>query len=101
MTQEQIEKEIEKRLDTPDNQWDSIFNSGFSRGFSQGANWRISSVWHKPEEVPKTDELLITVRNRQVAFCRIKSGEDWDKTVEFYGITTWSYFKDLRPDAKL
>lgn len=107
MTQEQIEIEIEKRLDEPDNQWDSIFNSGFSRGFSQGVNWRIESVWHKPDEEPLHSEpCLIQLKNNtfQLAYSGKFKGEQpyfencfISCTYDMDEIIRYCYIKDLIP----
>ena len=58
--------------------------------FTAGANWRINSVWHKPNE-------------EHVSFCSLllieNNGGEFDLGYKFDPATTkrWAYVKDLIP----
>lgn len=70
-------------------------------GFIAGADWRINSVWHKPEEVPENDRLLlVNCTSPLFRFTYVVIGPTTDRFEEFvscYGITHWAYINDLTP----
>lgn len=99
MKQEQIEKEIDARLEEPDNNWDGIFNSGYSRGFREGAQWRINSVWHDINEIPKEGEhIVIVMENR--CFTSWFVTPDIAMMFKKFRAVLWAYSRDLLPEGK-
>ena len=53
MTKEQIEKAVDEYIGYPPEMDEGIETTMRRNAFKDGANWRINSVWHKPEEVPE------------------------------------------------
>ena len=70
-------------------------------GFIAGADWRINSVWHKPEEVPEAgkDCLVEYVDGDGCAHIRIdkRSEYEWIEACHYDRILRWAYIKDLIP----
>ena len=67
--------------------------------FRDGAQWRINSVWHKPEEVPEANRWIIHLDRLG---CRVYGLlpsviEHWGFLVADKGITRWAYIEDLIP----
>lgn len=100
MTREQIEKEIDVRLEEPDNEWDGIFNSGYSRGFRDGVQWRINSVWHSTDDLPKHSGFLaVLMDNGIMETMYYSAGIGFhEKTLKGYAL--WAYISDLLPERK-
>lgn len=73
-----------------------------NRGFFNGAEWRINSVWHKPDEQPQDDEMEIVIltkgRNAHIPYRPILDG--WEKVVRLYDMEAWAYVSDLLPERK-
>ena len=70
-------------------------------GFIAGADWRINSVWHKPEEVPEAgkDCLVEYVDGDGCAHIRIdkRSEYEWIEACHYDRILRWAYIDDLIP----
>ena len=68
-------------------------------GFIAGANWRINSVWHKPEEVPEPyANLLVKCIGRYKMWVLWPNHiRDWESLVEKNGVIQWAYIDDLIP----
>ena len=70
-------------------------------GFIAGANWRINSVWHKPEEVPEAgkDCLVEYLDGDGCAHIRIdkRSEYEWIEACHYDRILRWAYIEDLIP----
>ena len=79
----------------------------FNEGFLAGAQWRINSVWHCANEIPKGGKNymivysfgnsydLIDIRCDYDRFCK----EDWVDYASSKGIKRWAYISDLLPDS--
>ena len=108
MTKEQIEEASKKFAE------ENIWNPGIScesdiitlkesviAAFKDGANWRINSVWHKPEEVPEAgkDCLVEYVDGDGCAHIRIdkRSEYEWIEACHYDRILRWAYIEDLIP----
>ena len=59
MTTEQIEKAVDEYIGYSPEMDEGIETTMRRNAFKDGANWRINSVWHKPEEVPEADRDII------------------------------------------
>lgn len=68
-------------------------------GFVAGADWRINSVWHKPEEVP---EPLIPILAKLLNEHRVwalwpNHTDEWKSLAEEKKVLRWAYVDDLIP----
>ena len=63
--------------------------------FRAGAEWRISSVWHTPDEMPRVGSYVVALYEDE----HIYSGKvrDYCNSVP---VKTWAYIDDLLPDIK-
>lgn len=63
------------------------------KSFTAGAEWRINSVWHKPNEEPVSFCSLLLIEN---------SNGKFDLGYKFDPATTkrWAYVKDLIPNME-
>ena len=99
MTKEQIRKAAKDVADKVCNATDCIEWENLVFAFEDGANWRINSVWHKPEEVPEPyDTLLVKCiegyRPWTLWPTHIRS---WEFLVETKRVVCWAYIDDLIP----
>lgn len=107
MTQEQIEKKAKAYANefSEEHEYYDEYEDGkkfgMESGFKAGANWRINSVWHKPEEKPEESEDLLTLNalNIPTLYQRGYLG-DWYFLVKEYGIVKWAYINDLLPEEE-
>lgn len=68
----------------------------FIKGFVEGSDWSIESAYHQPGDIPNENEIIL---------CETKNGpmiagpshKDFKDTVEYFGITKWSYTNDIMP----
>lgn len=73
------------------------------RGFIAGAQWRINSVWHSGNEVPKKHkDLLIELKNIEFHICQFRDGDSFlgyydDREFIAFEIISWAYIEDLLP----
>lgn len=67
-------------------------------GFKQGAKWRINSVWHDKNEVPKAGKIVLFFTSDK-CFERW-NGTYWKDVVAYYDVKKWAYIEDLLPDRK-
>lgn len=109
MTQEQIERaaDLYSANATP-----TFVDGCFARyatadAFEAGAQWRINSVWHSGNEVPKKHkDLLIELKNMEFHICQFKDGDSFlgyydDREFIAFEIISWAYIEDLLPaDSK-
>lgn len=100
MTQEQIQMQADKYADKYAKEYglsdDTAF--GMSLGFKAGANWRIESVWHKPDEEPDPLKgyLLVGIKPKDVNKI-IYIFQNADYVLQFSCIR-WAYIDDLLPE---
>ena len=86
MKREDIEKVSNQRafVETPDARERFLFSSGFKTG----AEWRIESVWHKPNEEPLIKSSLLLIEHIDGEF---ELGYRFDPA----NTKRWAYVKDL------
>ena len=113
MTKEQIEKTATESC-VIDN---SIFNPEYvpyyEHGFIDGANWRISSVWHKPsaygEELKRDVEVIVKTKRgyRFGKFEVVGYSKEYiafvsPSSIEYAlsDVLEYAYLDDLLPDGK-
>lgn len=84
-----------------DKRFSYLHNSAFFDGFVTGAEWRINSVWHNADEVPKEKGyILVEVNGSQPIFVTWNINvipTNWDKIVKENNVVKWAYVKDLIP----
>ena len=72
-------------------------------GFVAGADWRINSVWHKPEEVPAPNKdffMMIDEESKKTMLWRIypqHTVDDWLTLIKANCVVRWAYIDDLIP----
>ena len=106
MTKEQIEEASKKFAE------ENIWNPGIScesdiitlkesviAAFKDGADWRINSVWHKPEEVPEPYATLLVkcIEGYRTWALWPNHVRNWESLVETKRVICWAYVEDLIP----
>jgi len=107
MTREQIEKEAmeyAERIPQSDERRE------YSReDFIAGAQWRINSVWHKPEEKPEANtRVLVCLETKinKLVYLRIRAFKphvikNWNTgNSSMDNVLQWAYLDDLLPERK-
>ena len=99
MTKEQIRKAAKDVADKVCNATDCIEWENLVFAFEDGADWRINSVWHKPEEVPEPyANLLVKCLGGYKMWALWPNHiRDWESLVEKNGVIRWAYIEDLIP----
>ena len=99
MTKEQIRKAAKDVADKVCNATDCIEWENLVFAFEDGANWRINSVWHKPEEVPAPyANLLVKCLGGYKTWVLWPNHiRFWESLVEKNGVIQWAYIDDLIP----
>lgn len=73
----------------------------YKEAFAKGALWRINSVWHRPNEKPENDRLVLCVRGRGgFALISGPNNSQFCKYSYEFGFEYWAYVSDLLPDGK-
>lgn len=96
MKREDIEKAAEQSnfIETSDARERFLIRSGFKAG----ANWRINSVWHDTNSIPKQlSDILIFNTYGGIEINHTGFFSNWEQYVEFYHISKWAYIKDILP----
>lgn len=98
MKREDIKQEAQNMCDK---RFSYLHNSAFFDVFVTGAEWRIISVWHNADEVPKEKGyILVEVNGSQPIFVTWNINvipTNWDKIVKENNVVKWAYVKDLIP----
>ena len=101
MTKEQIDKAVDEYIGYPPEMDEGIETTMRRNAFKDGADWRINSVWHKPEEVPEVEKdcLVEYVDGDGCAHIRIdkRSEYEWIEACHYDRVLRWSYINDLTP----
>ena len=99
MTNEKIGKAVNEYIGYPPEMDEGIETTMRRNAFKDGANWRINSVWHKPEEVPEANEWIIHLDRfgYRVDVILPSVIQHWEFLVADKGITRWAYIDDLIP----
>lgn len=103
MTREQIEKAAIEYAEK--NSWypgETSYESdiqameeSFADAFKNGAEWRINSVWHSPDELPRIGSYVVALyEDEHISFVKVR---DYVNSVP---VKTWAYIDDLLPDIK-
>lgn len=89
---------IEKAAKANASEYFSLINKEWwarKNGFEDGAAWRINSVWHSPNELPRIESLVVSIyEDGHITIVRVKS---------YYNsvpVKTWAYLDDLLPERK-
>lgn len=90
MTREDIEKAAGEYSGSVLGFLDNPYMMNNHKAFADGANWRMETVWHKPNEEPISFCSLLLIEN---------NGGEFDLKYRFDPSTTkrWAYVKDLIP----
>lgn len=99
MTKEQIDKAVDEYIGYPREMDEGIETTMRRNAFKDGVDWRINSVWHKPEEVPEVDKnmLIKSVKGCKLLIITTRLSPYWDSIVANNQITSWAYVEDLIP----
>lgn len=96
MTKDQICKAANEKFED---------NSFAYKGFIRGAEWRINSVWHSDNEVPKKHEDLMIELDTGFHICIFEDGYNFLGYYDYMGFVSfevirWAYLKDLLPNME-
>ena len=77
----------------------------FKEGFMKGAEWRINSVWHSGNEVPKEEKYLVIELDTEFHICIFKDGYNFlgyydNRGFIAFEVIRWAYLKDLMPNVE-
>ena len=99
MTKEQIRKAAKDVADKVCNATDCIEWENLVFAFKDGADWRINSVWHKPEEVPEPYATLLVkcIEGYRTWALWPNHVRNWESLVETKRVICWAYVEDLIP----
>ena len=99
MTKEQIEKAAKENAST---HFGQINKEWWARknGFEDGVQWRISSVWHSTDELPKRSGFLAVLMDNGIMETMYYSVGIGFHEMTLKGYTSWAYVSDLLPERK-
>lgn len=105
MTQEEYEKGfVDYMTKNNGKDYEKCYNkehiADMKADFLSGAQWRINSVWHKAEDLPKNNKMLIAIDKDERPLLCGPFNKDWKDTVRYFGITIWAYVEDLIPNKE-
>lgn len=60
---------------------------------------RINSVWHKANELPENDRMVLGIDDDSFSVICGPNNDGWNDTVKDLRITAWAYVDDLLPDT--
>lgn len=105
MKKEQIEEAAQEYCVIDRSIYNDRFQPYYINGFKDGAEWRINSVWHSGNEVPKKHkDLLIELKNMEFHICQFKDGDSFlgyydDREFIAFEVISWAYIEDLLPNT--
>lgn len=103
MIKEDIEKAANEFADR-EYEYNDIDRNALYKGFYWGAQWRINSVWHNANEVPKKKGyILVWINGDHPIFVTWNINvipTDWDKTVKLNNVVKWAYIEDIIPNME-
>lgn len=79
-----------------ENGWTDHELSIYIKGFVEGSDWSIESAYHQPGDIPIDDEMILC-ETKVYPMIAGPNHENFNETVEHFGITRWAYTKDLLP----
>lgn len=68
----------------------------FIKSFVEGSEWSIESAYHQPSDKPIEGEMILC-ETKGFPMIAGPKHEDFNETVEHFGITRWAYTNDLLP----
>lgn len=68
----------------------------FIKSFVEGSEWSIESAYHQPSDKPIDGEMILC-ETKGFPMIAGPKHEDFNETVEHFGITRWAYTNDLMP----
>lgn len=70
--------------------------------FIAGADWRINSVWHKVEELPKLNTWFLAQIGNDCfdTFTMRVDTDRWKRWCKGMNIIRWAYIEDLLPNSE-
>lgn len=103
MTREQIEKEARGYISyvyEDDGHFLPDYEEELRDSFISGAQWRINSVWHSTDDLPKHSGFLaVLMDNGIMETMYYSAGIGFhEKTLKGYAL--WAYISDLLPERK-
>ncbi|UVN06047.1 MAG: protein of unknown function DUF551 [Satomivirus wayo] len=103
MIKEDIEKAANEFADR-EYEYNDIDRNALYKGFYWGAQWRINSVWHNANEVPKKKGyILVWINGDHPIFVTWNINvipTDWAKTVKLNNVVKWAYIEDIIPNME-
>lgn len=103
MIKEDIEKAANDFADR-EYEYNDIDRNALYKGFYWGAQWRINSVWHNANEVPKKKGyILVWINSDHPIFVTWNINVipiDWAKTVKLNNVVKWAYIEDIIPNME-
>ena len=70
------------------------------KAFMDGAQWRINSVWHSTDELPKRSGFLAVLMDNGIMETMYYSVGIGFHEMTLKGYTSWAYVSDLLPERK-
>lgn len=68
----------------------------FVKGFVEGSDWSIETAYHQPGDIPFSGEMILC-ETKGFPMIAGPNHENFNETVEHFGITRWAYTNDLLP----
>ena len=68
----------------------------FVKGFVEGSDWSIETAYHQPGDIPLNGEMILC-ETKGFPMTAGPNHENFNETVEHFGITRWAYTNDLLP----
>lgn len=59
--------------------------------------WRINSVWHRTDEKPENDRMVLGIDNYSHPAILGPDNSGWEETAKIFCVTEWAYLDDLLP----
>lgn len=95
--QEKAIEEAKSRVkEYMENGWTDYELSIFVKGFVEGSDWSIEAAYHQPGDIPLDDEMILC-ETKGFPMIAGPNHENFNETVEHFGITRWAYTNDLLP----
>lgn len=76
------------------------YNPDAKKGFIAGAQWRINSVWHDTNELPKHSGYLAALMDNGLMETLHYTVGIGFYAMQLKGYKLWAYIEDLLPDIK-
>lgn len=102
MTREDIEKAALKGVEEYVNSGNlKGFRGSYCKGFMEGADWRINSVWHDINEIPKDGRIIVLLGKYGIMLIYGPNMMYYKESViADGGFLKWAYKEDLIPNTE-